>query len=472
MSKVTRIAYGKNVTRSKLRRLTEIARRLGAIRSETWRKFGSVSGLKYSGDRAIRDKWLDEGREFNVPARLWKATLSDTMSDLVMYREASKAKVRSAIGKRTKDEDERKRLYTMLKYDGWHTDPYLRRMMRKYYKHGRTSVNNQIVLDTGCYTTFEHGGRAWIAVQSLDKGKRIAIPLNTNRLPTGTIRLILSDGNVEVHYAADANEVCSVRTCGDKTIGIDKGYTEAFTDSDGEKHGEGLGAMLSAQSDANKEKYRHRNKLKALVLKHENKGRARKAKKIRTHNLGRKKLDARKRKHTANVRNVIFNAAHTIVNKARTIAVEDLTSTIPDKKLYGPNMSRRLSGWTKGVMAEAISAVTSRRGASAIPVSCAYTSQMDSRFGLLLGTRIGDTFYCYDGVVLDADWNAARNVLARMNDPDIGLYTPYTAVKSILAARTESRLGLLNQDISCGTANISVPSTMRELPNPLMGNYE
>lgn len=472
MSKVTRIAYGKNVTRSKMRRLTELARRLGAVRAETWHRFGSMSGLRYSGDREIRDKWLEEGREFNVPARLWKATLADTMADVVMYRESSKAKVHSAITKRTQDEDERKQLYTTLKYDGWNTDSYLRRMMRKYYKHGQTSVDNQIVLDTGCYTAFEYHGKAWVAVQSLDRGRRIAIPLNTNKPPSGTLRLIIRDGNVEVHYAADAETVCSVQPCGDKTIGIDKGYTEAFTDSDGDKHGEGLGAILSAQSDANKEKYRHRNKLKALAEKHENKDHGKKARNIRLHNLGRKKLNARKRKHNANVRNVIYNAAHTIVNKAKTIAVEDLTSTIPDKKLYGPNMSRRLSGWTKGVMAEAISAVTSRRGATAISVSCAYTSQMDSRFGLLLGTRIGDRFHCYDGVVLDADWNAARNVLVRMNDPDIGLYTPYTTVKSILVKRTESRLGLLNQDISCGAANISVPSTMSELPNPLMVNYE
>jgi len=44
--------------------------------------------------------------------------------------------------------------------------------------------------------------------------------------------------------------------------------------------------------------------------------------------------------------------------------------------------------------------------------------------------------------------NAARNILARMTDPEIKLYTPFRHVKEVLAKRTELRLGLLNQDSS------------------------
>ena len=77
---------------------------------------------------------------------------------------------------------------------------------------------------------------------------------------------------------------------------------------------------------------------------------------------------------------------------------------------------------------------------------------MDSRHGVLLGHRNGEKFYCFDGVVLDADENAARNILARKDDPEIRLWTPLSEVKSILLKRTEhfkQRLGLLNQDSSC-----------------------
>ena len=80
-------------------------------------------------------------------------------------------------------------------------------------------------------------------------------------------------------------------------------------------------------------------------------------------------------------------------------------------------------------------------------VKPAYTSQMDARHGTLLGDRQGDRFYCFDGVVLQADLNAARNILARRDDNEIHRYTPYPKVKAILLGRTElvkKRLGLLN----------------------------
>jgi IS605 OrfB family transposase len=446
MSKVTRIAYSKHLNQGKYERLTEIARRLGKIRAEVWQRYGSVQGVELT-QRQIRDQWLAKGREFDVPARLWKETLRDTFCDVVAYREAAKVKVRQAIWKRTRDdEDERKRLYTLLKKDEWLGDSYLRRMMRKHYKHGHTEVASQIVLDSDCYTCFERNGQAWIKVMSLERGKRIAIPLNTNRLPSGTLRLILRGGRVEVHYAVEAQEVCSVKPAGEKTVGIDKGYTEVFTDSDGDVHGEGLGALLSSESDCLKAKYQRRNRLRAIA-----EAKPHKRDRILKSNLGRKKLDERKRKHTARVRDKVFKAAHSAVDKASTIACEDLTSPISGR-MYGKDQTRRLSGWVKGMVGEAIEAVSRRRGSTLEIVNAAYTSQTDSRYGVLLGDRRGDAFYCYDGEVLDADANAARNVLSRLYDDEIRLYMPYGDVKDILLERTErfeQRLGLLNQDSSC-----------------------
>jgi len=463
MAKVTRIAYSKDLTQNKYNKLSEIASRLGDLRTEIWRDYGSLAGLNYSGDRQLRDEWLTEGRQWSIPARLWKSTLSDVWSDIVMYREAAKVKVRKAIRKRTTEDEERKRLYTLLKLDKWNEDPYLRRMMRKYYKHGQTQVDYQIILDTGCYTSFEFAGKAWLDVMSLDRGKRIAIPLNTTVQPMGTLRLLLRNKRVEVHYAVDEKLVCQVEPCGDQTIGIDKGYTEAFTDSDGQHHGEGLGELLSANSDKLKAKYQRRNKFKALLDKYTKQAKEKKRQNILANNMGRKKLDAQRGKHTTNVRNVVFNAAHTVVDKAANIAVEDLTAPIKDKK-YGKNQSRRLSGWVKGVMADAITTVSRRRGASVVLVNAAYTSQIDARSGLLQGRRNGDRFYCLDGAVLDADQNAAQNILARISDPEIKLYTPFAQVKDILAKRSEPRLGLLNQDISCSDVDCYSLSTMSELP--------
>ncbi len=94
-------------------------------------------------------------------------------------------------------------------------------------------------------------------------------------------------------------------------------------------------------------------------------------------------------------------------------------------KSFGKNVNRRLASWTKGVIAEALDCVSSRRGSTVVVVNPAYTSQMDSRTGCLDGKRQGDRFYCSDGVVLQADQNAARNVLARLYDPDIERFTPF-----------------------------------------------
>lgn len=453
--KVTRIAFSKNLNQDKLDRLTEIAKRLGALRTELWDRFGSVAGVGVD-QRELRNQWLADKRQFDVPARLWKETLRDTMSDIAMYREAAKVKVRRAIPAHTKDKSEQKRLYTLLKADRWLEDSFLRRMMRKYFKHGHTSVDNQIVLDAGCYTAFEFGGKAWIDAMSLERGQRIAIPLNTTVKPDGTLRLILRDGKVEVHHTIEI-EIKS--DCGDGAIGIDKGYTEVFTDSDGQKHGQGLGERLSSESDFLKEKYKNRNKLEAIAKKKPH---------VLKANLGRKKLDKRKKRHTNNVRDIAFKAAHSVVNKAKVIVCEDLTSPIPDKKKYGKNQSRRLSGWVKGTMADAIETVSQRRGSSLSLVNAAYTSQMDSRSGTLLGQRTGDTFHCFDGVVQDADTNAARNILARQGDTEISLYTPYMQVKAILLRRTaevKQRLGLLNQDTSCDDPTIFASSTVSEEPN-------
>jgi len=459
MAKVTRIAYSKNLTQSKYNRLSEMAKRLGSLRKEVWHRFGGIQGAGLTS-RQIRDGWLRDGREFNVPARLWKATLRDAMADIEAYREAAKVKVRKAIHRRADSEEERKRLYRLLRNDKWPEDNFLHRMMRKHYKHGRTDVNNQIVLDTNSYKAFERGGRAWVKVQSLVRGERITIPLNTKEMPVGTLRLIIRNGLIEIHYAVDERGVCSTAPCGSRDIGIDKGYTEAFVDSDGDTHGAGLGEVLSAESDYLKLKYQRRNRLTAIA-----EAKPHKRRNIEQNNLGRKKLDARRKKHKQRVRDLAFKAAHSVVYKALVVVCEDLTSPIRGNS-FGKNQNRRLSGWVKGLLAEAINAASRRRGASVTLVNAAYTSQTDSRYGILMGKRTGNQFYCFDGEVLDADFNAARNILARKNDTEIRLYTPYLRVKQILQERTAQRMGLLIQDSSCTLYPTKIQaSTESELPD-------
>jgi hypothetical protein len=85
---------------------------------------------------------------------------------------------------------------------------------------------------------------------------------------------------------------------------------------------------------------------------------------------------------------------------------------------------------------EALESAATRYGTRITNVNPAYTSQLDSRNNLLLGKRNGDRFKTFDGLVVQADINAARNILARANDREISTLTPYRKVREILQART------------------------------------
>jgi IS605 OrfB family transposase len=446
----TQIAFSHKLNQGKYRALFEQAKRLGIIRSEVWQRFGSLNGVGLR-DRTIRDAWIREGRQFNVPANAWKQTLSDAIGDIKAHREAAKVKVKPAIRRRTQESSEQKRLYTLLKSDKYTDDSYLSRIMRHACHRGHNHTHNQINVRSDDYTVFTLKNNVWLKISSLVKGKRIAIPLSTNVAPKGNLRLILRNEKIEVHYAV---EVTKTNDCGTQIIGVDKGFTEALTDSDGEHHGCLLGEILSKESDRLKLKYQRRYKLQAIAKKKPH---------VQKHNLGRKKLDKQAVKHQSAVKTIVHQAVNAVIDKAAVIVCEDLTSPILSKK-FSKNVSRRLASWTKGVIAQAIENVSHRRGSTVVHVNAAYTSQMDSRNGTLSGKRSGDKFYCEDGVVLQADVNAARNVLARSQDPEIGLWTPYQQVKSILLKRTEChRLKLVNQDSSC--KSIFGLSTESELLN-------
>ncbi len=211
--KVTRIFKSRDLTDTKTSKLADIASALGDVRTDVWNRFGSISGVN-KHHREIRNEWMKSEHVEGVPARLWKATLIDVWGDIKAYRTAATDKVKKAVFKKYSDKETRKNLCRALNNGEWVNDKYLRRMMRKYFKHGHTSVDNQIILDTGCYTWFERNGQGWLSVQGMERGKRIAIPLNTDHQVKGTIRLIVTD-KVEVHHIVESEG----RPCGTGELG-------------------------------------------------------------------------------------------------------------------------------------------------------------------------------------------------------------------------------------------------------------
>ncbi|WP_208869767.1 RNA-guided endonuclease TnpB family protein [Micromonospora cremea] len=428
--------------------MTEQARRLGRVRSEVWQRYGSAGGAGLT-DREVRDRWLAEGihHRFGVLANAWKETVRDAMADIAAARESAKTQVRRAIRRRTGDQAEQRRLFGLLKADRWVDDPYLSRQMRSHWRRGHNRTHNQIVVRADQHhTRADEGGRLWLAVPGLVRRQMVRIPLNTTVAPTGTLRLILRGDRVEIHYQIDAATMkTSQRPCGTATLGVDKGYTEALTDSDGNHHGDRLGQLLTAESDRIKERNRRRAKLRSIANTAARRGDQAKAERIATINLGTIKRNRQAARHRGRVRTEIFTAVHQVVDKAAVVVAEDLTKTFTGRKQFGRNTNRRLAAWTKGVTAQALKDVSERRGSALVHVNAAYTSQVCHRCGCF-GRRAGDRLHCtLCGVVWQADVNAAINVLRRHGDPDITLRTPHRAVRQIVQARADrhrSRLPL------------------------------
>ncbi|MFE9692100.1 RNA-guided endonuclease TnpB family protein [Micromonospora sp. NPDC005806] len=418
----------------------------------------------------MRDRWLADGThlQFGVLANAWKETVRDAMADIAANLAAAKVEVRRAIGRRTNDPAERKRMFTALKADQWADDPFLARQMRKQWKRGRNRTHDQIVVRADQHhTVTDAHGRLWLAIPGLQRRQKVRIPLSTSVAPAGTLRLILRGGRVEVHYQIDASQMrTSQRPCGQRTLGVDKGYTEALTDSDGVHHGTSLGQLLMSESDRRKERNGRRAKLRSIANNAALRGDHAKAHRIRANNLGTVKRDRQAARHRALVRTEIFTAVHRVVDTAATVIAEDLTKKFAGRKRLGKNVNRRLAAWTKGVTAEALASVSERRGSVLVPVNAAYTSQTCHRCGRL-GRRDGDRFHCtWCGVVWQADVNAAINILQRFGDPDIALHTPHHKVKQILQDRTDRhRTRLPVQDSSPATTERRANHPNRSTPS-------
>ena len=428
----TRTYYSKKLDEQTYSELKLIAKKLGILRKIIWHQFSS--NPKKLNDREIRDQWINaRNNQTNfypkiidqIPARLWKETLRDTIGTINAYFEAG-FKEAIKILYRKHGKTKAKELIKILKTD-YKSNKELHRLIRKTIPKGYSKADNIICLDEGCYT-FEQD---ILLVTGLRKRKMLSIPLTTKYRPKGNFKIILKEDN-RCELRVNFKYQTKVQTEKPyEAIGVDKGYTEVFTDSTGERHGNDFGKLLTKKSDFLKEKYKNRNKLYAIMKKANEKGDKKKANNIKKNNLGNKKLNRQKEKANIELKEIIYKAAKTLAQKAKIIAIEDLTFKTKSTKFK--NVNRRLSSWIKSTIDEAISKYCFIYGTKLVYVNAAYTSQGDSRYNCaLVGKRIGNSFIGFDEVVLDADINAALNILARLYDQEISLYTPPEKVKEIL----------------------------------------
>jgi hypothetical protein len=86
--------------------------------------------------------------KLGVPARVWKATLDDVLADIKANRESAKQAVIRNLYRRELEEADLDAKCGLLRQDAWFGQPLLRRLMRRQWKRGKTSVDTHIVLDT------------------------------------------------------------------------------------------------------------------------------------------------------------------------------------------------------------------------------------------------------------------------------------------------------------------------------------
>ena len=458
----TRTYYSKKLDEQTYAELTLIAKRLGILRKIIWHQFSSDP--KKLNDRKIRDIWLREKENGTnlypkiidqLPARLWKETVRDTIGNINAYFEAGFKEIIKRLYRKY-GKAEAKKLAKTLKTD-YKSNNELHRMVRALIPKGYSKADNIICLDEDCYNFVDDESKI-IQVMGLALRKRLSIPMTTKNKPKGNFKIILKDGRCELRVSHKYQITNIEKPI--EAIGVDKGYTEVFTDNTGERHGEGFGKLLTKKSDFLDEKYKNRNKLWAIMKKAREAGDIKKVNNIKFNNLGNKKLNRQKEIMKAELKEKIYSAAKKIAQKASIIAIEDLSFKIKAKKgkkaKRGKKTNRLLSSWIKGVIDEAIIKYCFIYGTKLVYVNAAYTSQGDSRFNCaLMGTRIGDSFIGFDEVVLDADVNAAINILARLYDSEINLYISAEKVKEILIHRAEAVLSASVETAQLGLQDVT-----------------
>ena len=222
-------------------------------------------------------------------------------------------------------------------------------------------------------------------------------------------------------YLSVPFEVPEMPVTSETCIGVDLGMRQLFVTSEGK-------SFRDATYLARRRRIRH------LKRRLQSKG----TKSARRH------LRKLSRKERNLGRDMCYRASKALIasTKAGIIVMEDLSKI---KK----STSRTKEGYRKRRHNNAISQVpfymfrqivtykAPLSGKTTETVSPAYTSQTDSRTGKRDGMRLGRRYVCSDGVVLDADWNAAVNIGLRSRHP-VSSSAPLDGALTPLTGRRQS----------------------------------
>ncbi|MEC4818364.1 MAG: transposase [Scytonema sp. PMC 1069.18] len=428
--------------------LLDLMERLGIVRSEAYNKLGSIKhwGMDWR-DAYPEVRTFRTPESLGLPSKLMEWTVNDVAKAILAQQAATIANLQGKIWARYPGEEnseQRKEAYRKLKSTLVLSDSFLSRIVRDEFQRGHTSVANQIVYQRQAYNVTRVSRYVYrLSVSGLARGKRIQFNVRSNRKPTGQIRLIYNYelDRFEVHFLVDFGQYIKSPDSELTPIGIDKGYTEAFIDSNEKVHGDGLGELLTKKSNRITKKNRKRGQLFAIFRKYEKHDPV-KAARILENNLSRKTENKRTRKDQAAISSLLGQASISLFATGKLkVFAEDLTEPIKNKR-QSKAMSRQLNSWVKGCMRDSLEKWASWSDSVITEVNAAYTSQTDSVTLTLLGKRDGDSFTRHTGVVVQSDCNAAKAILCRGTDKEITRYMRASEVQAVLLRRTAMFLKL------------------------------
>ena len=412
--------------------------------------------------RLIRDEFV--GKKYISPyglqARHWKLALQDAVEVWDKYWQAIFVRLKPKIYQKYTDEVERHYAYWLLKsysqfaelMQGNTPKPsfeiersicrqisgYLRRTLKKLKgKPPKVKKTKAVKFDANCYEVFEHNGRQYIKLMTLERGKRVTIPLMGKTNIKGNVNLVFHKG-LHIHIAQDLQPHIQST---DRVEAIDFGYTEVMTDTQGESYGKELGKILTRSTTERHEKMQKRHKIHALEKKYRQTNPV-KARNLRKNNLGRKKLENKTTRIQQTIEREINTAINELVEKrAPSILVtENLRHSFTYNKTK--NANRKFSSWVRGKIQDRIVFKALAKGVRHEQVNPAYGSQscpfcefVDHR------NRNGDGFKClFCGHEDISDRIAALNYARRYGDQEIGLHMSCNQVNTILQSRFHRRL--------------------------------
>ena len=398
----------------------------------------------------------------NLPSKLWKLALEESFSNIKTTWQMYKKDIRKVINK-NKDltKTEKHYLNYVLKSDSILDDilnekneildkfkyleivklnKYLNRIIRKNKFNKLFTQGKSFMLEDVQYRFTTESGRLYISLSTLTKNKRIKLELSNKIQFKGNIRIVLKDNKLEIHKGIEVK----VKHHADfvNEIGIDKGFLSLLSVNSGKQYGNEFNELLKDRSNYLNDKNAKRHKLKQQVKKLKLKGDKqsdKKADRIVKNNLGTIKLDNFKRKTQESVKSFVNNSINEMIKceKPQVIACEDLSWNSKSKGKRQKKTNRWLSSWQKGYLQDRLVFKSFVNNIKLVLVNCAYTSKVCSRCGHF-GVRNGVYFNCTKcRLSIDADINASINILARLYDSDISLYTKYMTVKDIINGRLE-----------------------------------